>query len=311
VKTFSNILVIVDPTATEHPAVRKAALMAEKFKARLELFVCETKASRDTRLASHLRSESKAPFVNNPKPLLEAIAAPLRAGGLDVTTEAIAADPLHAALIDRVKHTCADLVVKDTHHHWLGQRTFLTNTDWEIIRACPVPLLLTKAGFWSRVPRVVAAIDPGHVNDKPAQLDHYILDLASSMVTRLGGELHVLHGYLPTPILATAVSLQPVAMNVSSEELVRDQGAKLKEVRAIVSDYAVTDERIHLEVGGPSEVLPRVSRILSADIVVMGAVSRSGLKRLFIGSTAEDVLEYLPCDALILKPPDFAELLPF
>jgi len=43
----------------------------------------------------------------------------------------------------------------------------------------------------------------------------------------------------------------------------------------------------------------------------MGAISRSGLKRIFIGSTAEDVLERLPCDALIVKPPDFASALPF
>ena len=50
---------------------------------------------------------------------------------------------------------------------------------------------------------------------------------------------------------------------------------------------------------------------LRADIVAMGAISRSGLQRVFIGSTAEDVLEHLPCDALIVKPPDFASTLPF
>ena len=37
-----NILVIVDPTATNHPSIEKGALLAEKFGARLELFVCET-----------------------------------------------------------------------------------------------------------------------------------------------------------------------------------------------------------------------------------------------------------------------------
>jgi universal stress protein E len=50
---------------------------------------------------------------------------------------------------------------------------------------------------------------------------------------------------------------------------------------------------------------------LQADVVAMGAISRSGLKRVFIGSTAEDVLEHLPCDALIVKSPDFASMLPF
>ena len=34
----------------------------------------------------------------------------------------------------------------------------------------------------------------------------------------------------------------------------------------------------------------------------MGAVSRSGLKRVFIGNTAERVLGALSCDVLVLKP---------
>ena len=38
----------------------------------------------------------------------------------------------------------------------------------------------------------------------------------------------------------------------------------------------------------------------------MGAVSRSALERLFIGSTAEAVLDKLSCDVLIVKPAAFA-----
>jgi hypothetical protein len=34
-------------------------------------------------------------------------------------------------------------------------------------------------------------------------------------------------------------------------------------------------------------------------------MSRSGLKRVFIGNTAERVLHDLPCDVLVVKPPRF------
>ncbi len=59
---IKQILVIVDPTAAEHPAVDKAALLAEKFKARLELFACDTKAAREMRLSSHVRDNPGAPL---------------------------------------------------------------------------------------------------------------------------------------------------------------------------------------------------------------------------------------------------------
>jgi universal stress protein E len=34
----------------------------------------------------------------------------------------------------------------------------------------------------------------------------------------------------------------------------------------------------------------------------MGAVSRTGLKRIFIGNTAEHVLDSLRCDVMVVKP---------
>jgi universal stress protein E len=55
---IENILAIVDPTTTEQPAVNKAAHLAEKLGARLELFVCDTKASRQARMAAHARGKS-------------------------------------------------------------------------------------------------------------------------------------------------------------------------------------------------------------------------------------------------------------
>jgi nucleotide-binding universal stress UspA family protein len=41
-------------------------------------------------------------------------------------------------------------------------------------------------------------------------------------------------------------------------------------------------------------------------IVVMGAISRSGLRRFIFGNTAEYLLDSLPCDLLIVKPPKFS-----
>ncbi len=47
------------------------------------------------------------------------------------------------------------------------------------------------------------------------------------------------------------------------------------------------------------------ARTLNASIVAIGTVSRSGVKGLFIGNTAEAVLDNLNCDVLIVEPPSF------
>ena len=66
--------------------------------------------------------------------------------------------------------------------------------------------------------------------------------------------------------------------------------------------HAVLGGRSHLYEGLAQDCLQKAAQQHAADFVVMGAVSRRGLKRLFIGSTAERVLDRLPCDVVIIKP---------
>lgn len=307
--SIHNILVIVDPTVKQQPAIAKGALLAEKFKARLDLFICDTQAARSVRYAEHMRESPQTPFQVDLREVLESRAAPLRTRGIEVTAEVVVADPLHTALLDRVKHTCAELVIKDTHHHTVAQRTFLTNTDWELIRGCPVPLLLVKPAPWSSEFRVGAALDPGHMDDKPRLLDRCILDEASRFAQALGGELHAIHTYIPAAMIASAtMAVPPLVIDIPVEALEEERKSKLKELTALTSDYRLPAANIHLETGGVSEVLCRLTRQCGIDIMAMGAISRRRLKRMFVGSTAEDVLEQLPCDLLVVKAPNFAEL---
>lgn len=307
-----NILVVVDPTASEHPAVEKAAMLAEKLDARLELYVCDTKAAREVRLIAERALAPSRTLTVNLKPMLEALAVPLRSRGLDVTTECEYADALHIGLLSRTQRTCADLVVKDTHHHSLAKRTFITNTDWHLIRGCPVPLLLTRATAWSSHPTVVAAVDPGHLNDKPALLDHHILEWGQCLAARLDGVLHVVHAYVPLSIaIAAAEGVAPMASALTPEALAFEDSEKRKQLSALTEPYGIAAGHVHLELGVPSQLLPHMAAKFEADVLVMGAISRTGLQEIFVGSTAERVLEHLPCDVLIVKSPDFSKNLPF
>lgn len=311
-KRIHNILVIVDPTATEHPAIAKAARLAEKFGARLELFACETKQSRAMRYAAHLAKGGPVDFITHVRAILDKLAQPLRSRGLDVTIEVCVGDPLHAQLLERTRQTHADLVVKDTHHHSLIKRTLVTNTDWHLIRGCPVPLLLTKARPWAASPRILAAVDPGHVNDKPETLDTRILEWASSFRERLGGSLSAVHAYLPLVLVAEAANGVPASLSpLTPEMLEEERKQQVDRLRALAAPHGVSEQDAHAQLGIATEVIPRLAEEARVDVVAMGAISRSGLERIFIGSTAESVLESLPCDVLVIKPLDFAATLPF
>ena len=64
--------------------------------------------------------------------------------------------------------------------------------------------------------------------------------------------------------------------------------------------------RVHVVEGETREVLVSFVEEAELDLVVIGAVSRGALQRLALGSTAERVLDRLPCDLLIIKPEGFS-----
>ena len=70
----------------------------------------------------------------------------------------------------------------------------------------------------------------------------------------------------------------------------------------LAKTHGIPPERVHVHEGDTRQLLLALTEQLRADIVVMGAIARTGLRRIFIGSTAERVLDRLSCDLWIVKP---------
>ncbi|MGO8829517.1 MAG: universal stress protein [Steroidobacteraceae bacterium] len=308
---IADILVIVDPTVIEQPAVAKAHALAKRLGAGIQLLACDTKYSREARVAAVVPSRGDSPLSGDLQPLLDEWAEPLRGEGIDVATHVITGDPLHECVLSWLRNSPADMVVKDTHHHSLAKRTLITNTDWNLIRACPLPLLLTKPAPWHTPPVFVAAVDPLHADDALAAFDHRILDVTATLAKQFGAQLHAMHAYFPATLAVAGPAGMPPMVGVSAEALAAESELKRSQIWHLVEPYGVAAANLHVGAGVAAHYLPSTAAECHADLVVMGAIARGALKRAFIGSTAERVLETLPCDILVVKPRDFAKNLPF
>jgi universal stress protein E len=288
----NTILVVIDAAAGAHqPALERAAWIAKQAGARVELFACEYDADVD---AGRGASASRDEAVAQRRRALDERAAPLRQQGIAVSVDVVWSHPLDAAILDKAAAHDYWLVAKDTQHHNLAQRTLLTNVDWHLVRKCPAPLLLVKDRKIPSEPNVLAAVDPLNEHDKPAALDDRIYTFAADLARVLRGQLHVFHSY-GTPFGAP---LPPESVQLIADE----HRAAMKR---FLDAHAALEGRPHLYEGTAHESLQKAAAEHAADFVVMGAIARSGLKRLFIGSTAERVLDRLPCDLVIIKPLDF------
>ena len=127
---------------------------------------------------------------------LEQLAAPLRADGAHGRLDARWDYPLHDSIVRKAEDYGADVVIKDTHYHSVLKRSIFSNTDWSLIRNCAAALWLVKPRPPGQRPCFVAAVDPLHERDKPADLDHRILiDGRHALARALGGEVHVFHAF--------------------------------------------------------------------------------------------------------------------
>jgi universal stress protein E len=238
---------------------------------------------------------------------LEKLAAGLRESGLKVDCACTWDFPAYEAVVRWAVKSKSDLIVAERHEYKRVMPWLLRFNDWEMIRRSPVPMLLIKRNTPWRKSTVLAAIDPQHSFAKPAKLDAAILDAAARVSDAIGSPLHIVHAYPGAP---TSMPLRGVSAELSQsiERQASTEAHKAFDRELVNRD--IPKARRHLVAGHPVDVVPRMAKKLRAGVVVMGGVSRSGLKRLVIGNTAEQVLDALPCDVLVLKPANFKARVP-
>jgi universal stress protein E len=140
-------------------------------------------------------------------------------------------------------------------------------------------------------------------HDKPAALDDAILVTCKSLAKLTGGSVHAFHAFDPQIAAATATANAYLPVSWPPDEVEKDMrerhGARLREITAY---HEIADEQTHLVSARTEEALPALAKELNAAVVVMGAIARNPIKRLFIGATAERTMDHLPCDLLVVKP---------
>jgi universal stress protein E len=295
-----QLLVVIDPTQDNQPALQRAAWLARQTGAALELLLCEYHSALDGGLLLQglTPEKARAALLDQRRQWLETLAEPLRREGLDLHLEVRWGKPLHKVIMARAEELKPDLLFKSARNHGLLKRLFLTNTCWHLVRHCQAPLWLVHHGEWQGH-RLCAALDPLHSADKPASLDHRLISATRELADKLGMEDHYLHSYAPLPRTLVFDAELVAAYDQYAERCAEQHRTAFEE---LLSQYPIPLPSTHLLEGFAEEVIPRFVREEGIDLLLMGAIARGHLDNALIGNTAERVLEAVDCDLLVLKP---------
>jgi len=208
----------------------------------------------------------------------------------------------HADAVARfAQERSADLIVAPRHPLGLlegvAERVLLPE-EIKLAARAQTPLLLTSGARWGQTANVLVALDvAGTGHDR---LNEQLVKLGQSLASSLGGELHML-SVAPPP----GTSVSPM------ENLADFQKASEAHRRTRLDDIAEMHPfayaGLHVHTGAVSEAVDEFASAYDIDICLVGTAARTGLQRLFIGNTAESILNQITHkDILMVPDPEFS-----
>jgi nucleotide-binding universal stress UspA family protein len=257
-----SLLAAVDRDGSQAKQVAaKAVALARLTGARLELFLCdaETAFNCQHQYEPETAARARESCLTESRSYLETLRRGLAARDVEVSVSVACESPLYQGIVHAVERSHPDLVIRGA-----AAAVPLLPNDWELVCACPAPLLLTRARPWKTRPLIAAAIDvsPGESEALTAS----ILRTAGLLAKLAGGTVEVM--------LA---------------ERARDAG--------------IEAAACHLVAGEPAEALRELAVRHNVDLIVLGALTHRKTLAALMGTLTARLIETLDTDLLLVKPP--------
>jgi universal stress protein E len=302
--SIKRILIAAEPSEQTLPlSARHASRLAQGLGAEIVLLSCVS----DSATAAGFGAADPAELAPQPRgeadlveDRLEQLAEPLRDAGIAVTTTVSSRMPAYRGILETAADRQADLVVVGVHESRVAPHRRLTETDWDLMRLCPCPLLLIRDPDTEAYDAILAAVDPLQDHAEPPGLDHAVLGAAEQFRRAFDAGLRVANIY-PNPEdyeIVSAVQVEP-GVFYGAENI---EEAHRRAVHALVRDCGIEKAEELLRAGEPAAAIGEIAAEHNIQLIVMGAIKRGRIESAVLGSTAETVIADATCDVLLVKP---------
>ena len=226
---------------------------------------------------------------------LEEVCDRVRGAGLEVSSDLRLGLPSQA-ILEAVKEDEADLLVIGTRGLTGVSHLLLGSTAERVVQHSTCPVLSVHPGDHEQHRRIRTIL-------VPTDFSRDAEEATAAAMRLLGGDIEGARGGLLNashlPFEYTAYGTIPTSV-ASTRDVEGAAQEKLAEIAAQLSEGGLTVETRAIE-GYPPEVIVDEAESVNADLIAMGTHGRTGLAHLFLGSTAERVVQNAACPVLTVR----------
>jgi nucleotide-binding universal stress UspA family protein len=314
-KRFSNILLSVESDTDHSAALQRAIALAKNNQAALT--ICTVVDAIPPEMAMSITmitpGELRDIAVAEERDRLEAMVSSIASDDATIGTKVLVGRaPIE--IIRQVISKGHDLVIKSADTTSRSHNRLFGSTDMKLMRKCPCPVWIVKGTERQQYRRILAAVDQDPEGSVDDALNRQILEMSTSLALAEFSELHIVHAwslfgerYLRSPHTDTTDAALDAMLSEESDKRQRWLEKLVKSYGTGGDKDAVdyVSPKLYVVKGDAQHIVPTTARELDVDLIVMGTVARTGIAGLFMGNTAETILNHIDCSVLTVKPPEF------
>lgn len=284
---MKRILVASDLSERSHRALRRAVSLAKQYGSHLTVF----HVVDEDRPQSLIDAECRGAEVALRSDLDRARAGQLAS---EPTVSVAVGDPFKV-IADEASRCQADLIVMGAHRKRLLGDVFTGTTIERVMRLGDRPVLMVNREDDAPYSKVLAAVD---MSESSAHALQTARDLGLLEPERDAA----VHGYLP--LGEGMMYYAGIERSRVDEHVVVSASQARKAIVKFLDGigFAKLSNPLLVEKGAPFEAIQHGVRQLQPELLVIGTRGHGGLKRILLGSVADQILRQVECDILAVPP---------
>jgi universal stress protein E len=283
---LNRILAVFDGTDADVLILSKAVALAHQHGAALELFLCDAERAYSLLHAYDPTGieEVRSGCLRLARRYLECLRDTAVGADVRISVDAACESPLYEGIVRKVMKSGADFVIKNAAGA-CPLRTFVWEAnDWQLMRACPATLLLSRGRSWRPCPRLAAAVDVSE--NESLDLVQAIVETSKCLSEDCHGELDIVYS-------------EPWGMDPGKHE------EHVEALQELTRAARLQRNSVHVLSGAAEQTLPLFAAGRDYDVFIMGALTHRKELSALVGTLTARLIETLDCDFVLVKPSSY------